>query len=287
MTTADAPAVLTVADRAVAEYTWRPDLPAALAPRPYLHPVRTLAGVAVTELMPASHRHHLGVSMAVAEIDGVNFWGGRTYVAGHGPAWLDNQGVQAHVRWLRRSADRIGHTLSWTSIEGMPLLSERRELSSRPAGAGAWALTFAFTLTNATDRELLVRSPAAHGRVGAGYGGFFWRAPAGTAAARVASAAGDRVETVHGGRSPWLSVGGRADGAHDWTLLFIGGTARTREDPWFVRTRDYLGVGSALAWDGPLPIVPGESLTRRVVTVVADGVLPPERIAAYVAEFAA
>ena len=285
MTTAAAPAVLTVADRAVAEYTWRPDLPAALAPRPYLHPVRTLAGVAVTEFRPASHQHHLGLSVAVAEVDGANFWGGRTYIAGHGPAWLDNQGVQEHVRWLRRGTDRIGHTLRWASIDGEHLLSERRELSSRPAGAGAWALTFAFTLTNATDRDLLVRSPAAHGRVGAGYGGFFWRAPAGTGPARVASTAGDRVETVHGGRSSWLTVG--ADGEHPWTLLFVGATARTREDPWFVRTRDYLGVGSALAWEEPLPLAPGESIERRIVTVVADGVLPSERVRAYVDEFAA
>jgi hypothetical protein len=54
----------------VAGYAWRPDVPVALAARPYLHPVRTLAGVPVTELTPVSHPHHLGVSVAVAEIGG-------------------------------------------------------------------------------------------------------------------------------------------------------------------------------------------------------------------------
>jgi hypothetical protein len=32
----------------VAEYVWRPHVPNTLSPRPFLHPVRTLAGTAVT-----------------------------------------------------------------------------------------------------------------------------------------------------------------------------------------------------------------------------------------------
>jgi hypothetical protein len=279
--TGDAPAVLRLADHTVAEYAWRPDLPTGLAPRPYLHPVRTLAGATVTELMPASHRHHLGVSVAVAEVDGGNFWGGRTFLPGHGPAWLDNQGTQEHVRWARRSDTRLSHTLRWRTIDGEPLLSERRELSAALVGAGAWALTFGFAVTNVTGRELPIRSPAAHGRTGAGYGGFFWRAPSEAGTCRIRSAAGNGVEAVHGHRSSWLSVAG---GNPRWTLVFLGADATTRADRWFLRTRDYLGIGSALAWDEPLPLPPGQTLTRRIVTVVADGELPPEQAAAYATE---
>jgi hypothetical protein len=286
LVTGDAAAVLRLADRTVAEYVWRPDLPVALAPRPYLHPVRTLAGTTVTELMPASHRHHLGVSIAVAEVDSGNFWGGRTFIPGHGPAWLDNQGAQEHVRWLRRTPTRLSHLLRWTTIDGEPLLSERRELSGRLLGPGAWALSFGFALTNVAGRELPIRSPAAHGRTGAGYGGFFWRAPSDVGVCQIAAETGTEAETVHGRTSPWLSVSGGSDERRRWTLVFLGATAETRDDRWFVRTRDYLGIGSALAWDEPLLLGPEATLSRRIVTVVADGVLPPEQVAAYAAELA-
>jgi hypothetical protein len=192
--------------------------------------------------------------------------------------------------------------LRWTTIDGAHLLSERRDVSCDLLDSGAWALTFAFTLTNATAGDLVIRSPAAHGRTGAGYGGFFWRAPrvprapqapqaprapqalrasrasSGGGSFRVAAGSGDRVEVVHGSRSPWVSLI-----CPQWTLVFVAATPRTREDPWFVRTRDYLGVGSALAWDQPLTLRPGADLTRRIVTVVADGALTPERAAAYAA----
>ncbi|MFF4621611.1 hypothetical protein [Nonomuraea jabiensis] len=39
---------------------------------------------------------------ASPEVHGVNFWGGRTFVSGHGPAWPDNHGSQRHQRWERR-----------------------------------------------------------------------------------------------------------------------------------------------------------------------------------------
>ncbi|MFR0351752.1 DUF6807 family protein [Streptomyces sediminimaris] len=62
MTTTDSP-VLRVAGRPVGRYVTRPELPPRLAPRPYLHPVTTLAGTAVTELSPADQRVRLRVEI--------------------------------------------------------------------------------------------------------------------------------------------------------------------------------------------------------------------------------
>ena len=42
--------------------------------RPYIHPVMTPSGHAVTEIAPADHLHHLGIWFAHEDIDGVNFW---------------------------------------------------------------------------------------------------------------------------------------------------------------------------------------------------------------------
>ncbi|MBW6439036.1 PmoA family protein [Actinoplanes hulinensis] len=277
--TSDAVEVLRLGDHAVAEYAWRPPLPTSLAPRPYLHPIRTLGGTTVTELMPASHRHHLGVSVAVAEVDKHNFWGGRTFIPGHGPAWLDNQGSQEHARWLRRTPTRLSHTLRWNTIDGAPLLSERREISARLLGPDVWALEFGFTLTNVAGQELPIRSPAAHGRIGAGFGGFFWRAPFGDC--RITAETGTGTDAVHGRAARWLSVAGPG-----WTLVFLGADAATRADRWFVRTRDYLGIGSSLAWEQPLRLEPGSVLHRRIVTVIADGDLPSGQAAAYADDLA-
>jgi hypothetical protein len=92
---ADQPVRLQVDGREVADYVWRSDLPASTAPRPFLHPVRTLAGTVVTDARPHSHTHQLGISIAAPDIGGRNFWGGRTFVAGHGPAWLDDHGARS------------------------------------------------------------------------------------------------------------------------------------------------------------------------------------------------
>jgi Family of unknown function (DUF6807) len=256
----------------VAQYVWRPDLPVVLAPRPYLHPVRTIAGTPVTELMPASHRQHLGVSLAIADINGNNFWGGRTFVSGRGPSWLDNHGVQHHARWLRRSAGEVSQELVWTTYDGVPLLREERTLASRPVGTDCWVLTFAFRLTSLADATLAVRSPAVSGRAGAGYGGFFWRAPASSTNVRVFAADAAGAEALNGRLAPWLALTGVSATGQDWSLIFVA--TRAEHDPWFVRTRDYPGIGSSLAAKAALEIPPDGSVSRRIDTIVADGLRP-------------
>jgi hypothetical protein len=278
---------LRLGDQTVAEYSWRPDLPAATSPRPYLHPVRTLAGTTVSELMPTSHLHHLGVSLAVADVDGHNFWGSRTFVAGHGPAWLNNHGTQEHVHWLQRTSTRLRHSLRWMSVEREQLLTERRTWSARLVDPEVWALTCEFALTNSTSRTLRIQSPAGVGRAGAGFGGFFWRAPTGPRECRVAAASGDSTEAVHGCRSEWLAVSAPVDEQKWWSLVFIAASPETRADRWFLRTKDYLGVGSSLSWDEPLLIEPGATVARRIVVLVADGIMPRDRAAELAAEFSA
>jgi hypothetical protein len=96
---------LACGDTRVGSYVHRPALAARLSPRPYLHPLTTLGGATVTELMPADHRHHLGVGVAVPDVAGRNFWGGRTFVRDQGPTELDNHGQQRHLRFTRSAAD--------------------------------------------------------------------------------------------------------------------------------------------------------------------------------------
>ncbi|WP_062649762.1 DUF6807 domain-containing protein [Streptomyces maremycinicus] len=275
-TAQDAPVVLRVAGRPVARYVPRPELPARLSPRPYLHPVTTLAGTAVTELSPADHTHHLGVGVAVPDVEGHNFWGGRTYVRDRGPTELDNHGAQRHGSFQLRDPDGFVEELRWVA-SGTELLRERRTVAATELTDTAWALDFTFSLTNVTSRPLSIGSPATNGRPGAAYGGFFWRARKEDTAPEVFTADTEGEASAHGARADWLALAG-----DHWTLVFAGATGATRRDPWFVRTAEYPGVGSSLASRERLPVPPGETAVRRIVTVVADGRLDRGEAAALV-----
>ncbi|MFB9486301.1 DUF6807 family protein [Nonomuraea dietziae] len=241
----------------VASYVWRPALPVTDSPRPYLHPVRTLGGVEVSEFRPADHVHHLGVSLAVADVGGVNFWGGRTFVEGSGPTWLDDHGHQRHDVF-EELEQGFREALTWLGPDGAAVAREQRTVLARPHGQ-AWALDFSFTLTVAEPLE--IRSSACKGRPGAGYGGFFWRAPAASTRLEVFTAEGEGESDVHGSVTRWLAMASDA-----WSLVFV---QCGPPDPWFVRVSEYPGVGPALAWERPLEVA--HTLSRRVVTVVADG----------------
>ncbi|MFD3724830.1 PmoA family protein [Streptomyces sp. NPDC058671] len=274
--TPDAPTVLRCAGRVVAHYTTRPGLALDHSPRPYLHPVTTLGGRPVTETVPADHRHHLGAGVAVPDVAGHNFWGGRTFVRGRGPVALDNHGVQRHDGFKLLDPDGFVEELSWTA-GGERLLREHRTVAAVALTDSAWALDLTFSLTNASGRDLSIGSPATNGRPGAAYGGFFWRAPMEATAPVVFGADADGEEAVHGVRSDWVALAGEG-----WTLVFAGATARTSEDPWFVRAAEYPGVGSSLAHGERLAVGDGETVVRRVVTVVADGRLDRDGAAALV-----
>ena len=74
------------------------------SPRPYLHPVSTLAGTVVTDHLPEDHVWHLGAGVAIQDVDGVNFWGGRTYTRDAGAyVWRKD-----HGRIVTVAADRDG-----------------------------------------------------------------------------------------------------------------------------------------------------------------------------------
>ncbi|WP_432154607.1 PmoA family protein [Streptomyces tricolor] len=268
--------VLRVTGRPVGCYVTRPELPARLAPRPYLHPVTTLAGTAVTEVSPADHAHHLGVGVAVPDVEGHNFWGGRTFVRDRGPAELCNHGAQRHTGFQLRDPDGFVEELRWVAA-GTELLRERRTVAATGLTDTAWALDFTFSLTNVTAGPLTIGSPATNGRPGAAYGGFFWRARKEARPPEVFTADREGEAEVHGTRADWLALTGTG-----WTLVFAGATEDTRRDPWFVRAAEYPGVGSSLASAERLPVEPGGTVVRRVVTVVADGGLARDEAAALV-----
>ena len=262
---------LTVGDVDVAEYVSEPDIDPRYGPRPYLHPVRTLGGVPVTEVRPEDHRWHLGVSVAMQDVNGVNLWGGRTYVRDQGYTWLDDHGRITHGEWLAQAPDGFTERLRWQGPHGETLLTETRSVAARAVPLG-WELCFSYALSAAG--EVTLGSPATNGRPGgAGYGGFFWRAGPGACTAFTASRDGE--ERVNGSDEPWVAL----TGPGPYTLIFRG---LSGDDRWFVRTGagGYNGVCAALAYDKTVVVAPGAPLERDLTVLVADGALTREQITA-------
>ncbi|MFP3462663.1 DUF6807 family protein [Arthrobacter globiformis] len=263
-------------------------LNAGLSPRPYLHPVNTLGGTEVTDHLPADHPWHLGAGFALQDVNGTNFWGGRTYTrdAGayvsrpdHGRIELLPANVDA------ATADAPGtRQLRWLGTDGQPLLTEQRTLGRGILGERVWRLDLGTELTAVVDVSL--GSPGSNGAAGSGYGGFFWRLPA-CSGARIFTSDAEGEPAVHGSVAPWLAwtasfgeVPGLRAG-QPATLVF--GAPAEAADPWFVRCSGYPAVGSALAWDRPVALAAGESLRRSLSVWVCDGELSPAAVASLVA----
>lgn len=254
-----------------------------LSPRPYLHPVRTLGGVTVTDHLPADHPWHLGAGIALQDVNGINFWGGKTYTRAAGRY----EERPDHGRIVQLSAtsgpgslngDSLQQELSWQAPDGSELLRERRSTRSGRVDARTWRLDLTTELTAVVGASL--GGPGSNGAAGSGYGGFFWRLPA-CAGAEVFTADRKGEAQVHGSASPWLA----------WTADFDEGAASLvfsapaeAPDPWFVRQSGYPGVGSALAWDRPVELAAGEAVVRSFPVWISDGRLTPAEAAALAAE---
>ena len=287
-------ATLRVDGRTVAHHVDGAELDAVLAPRPHLHPVRTLAGRLVTDAVPDDHRWHLGIGVAIQDVDGHNLWGGRTYLRDQGYTWRADHGRIRHVAFDAVDDHGFVERLEWAGTE--PLLHERRSVRARSAAAG-WELDLLTELTNATDHDVRLGSPATNGRTGAGYGGLFWRLPPAThphvSAGRrrergYEDQKGDSIFTtsfstepgisgehaVHGVVAPGLVW--REAGPEPFTLVLTG---VQNDDPWFVRVEGYPGIGSQLAAVDPVVLAPGGTVVRGWRALVADGVLDQATVA--------
>ncbi|WP_371406843.1 PmoA family protein [Kribbella sp. NBC_00662] len=241
----------------LARYEFGRRMPQVHAPRPYLHPVRTLGGHSLTEVSPVDHRHHYGVSLAVPVVNGTSHWGGRTYVRDQGPTLLTNHGQQ-RSRGVTADGHELIDDITWYDEQGRPQLVERRRLGGELA-AGGWRLDWQSVLT-ARYGPVRIESPATVGREGAAYGGIFWRLP--LVETTVLSADGEGLDAAFGSTSPWL---GFVQG--DVTLLLVQ-PADVR--PWFLRVDAYVGACPALSWHDPLTLQPNQELTLSLSALLLD-----------------
>ena len=251
-------------------YVCRPDDPPLESPRPYLHPVRTLAGDLVTGCRPEDHPWHKGISWALPNVGPENFWGGPTYRRGDGYVQFDNNGTMRHDGFAAVEAlgdvARLEERLTWVTAAGSPLLRERREITATVrADRSAWVLGFVTVMRNVSGRPVGIGSPTTEGREDAGYGGLFWRGPAGFAGGRVLVDHGVEGNEVMGWRGPWLAFATPAA-----TLVFRDAPANPGFPcRWFVRSSPYACVCPAPFFASVVPVPAAAGLTFEYEVVVA------------------
>lgn len=261
---------LRLGDRLVAAQASGAAMTPVHSPRPHLHPVRTLAGIAMTGTNPTDHRHHYGVSMCSPDVNGTTYWGGRTYVEGRGSTLLANHGRQVlGAADVEAGGRDLVQPVRWHGHDGRDLLLEQRRLCAflLPEDEG-WALRWRSRL-QADAEPVTFASPANRGRVGAGYGGFFWRLPDADET-RVLVEEGEGEAAANGSRGAYVIIQRRHGDAWTSLILVQDEQAQGRLDPWFVRATDYVGAGTSLAWDHPYSLPLGGSVEFDVVAGVLD-----------------
>lgn len=285
-------------------YVYQPRCPAFEGPKPYLHPVRTLAGDVVTAYRPHDHPWHKGIQLTAAHLATAggevrNFWGGPTYLRGQGYVARDNVGAMVHLTFDAITTDGdtvgIGERLEWRTETGEPWIAEHRRLTVTGVddAAGHWTLRYETSLANISGQPLVWGSPTTEGRELAGYGGVFWRGPRDLTGGTIhldGDGDGDGPDPdpdrePMGERGRWLAYHGQHDGSlRHSTLVFVDHPGNPRHPTkWFVRRAPFPAVSFAVTFDEVLTIGAGGLFDARYDLVVADGALPVERISALAA----
>jgi hypothetical protein len=265
-------------------YVYRSPVDQLESPRPYLHPLTTLAGETVTQSRPDDHVWHTGLSWSLPNAGAHNFWGGPTYVRDRGYVQLPNNGRVDHRGFTAFEANDAGfeleEQLQWMSAADAPVFTERRRLSATVAAdVGSWTLVFDTVMRNVSGSAIAIGSPSTEGRENAGYGGLFWRGAASMLHGTVLSAGATSGEERMGSRGDWMGYSAGAG-----TVVMVDHADNPRHPtPWFVRSEEYPGLCPAPFFDERLVVGAGEKVRFRYSVVVANGPSDLERATALAA----
>jgi hypothetical protein len=288
----DTSASIRVADVTIAEYVFLPNAPTAEAPKPYLHPLRSLSGGPMSVYRPWDHRWHKGLQMTWSHVSGENFWGGPTFALGEGYRWIDNLGRMDHQRFTSTEtsdgAVTLGEELLWINSGGETWVAETRQHTFHGADVerGHWILDFTTHLENVRGEDLVFGSPTTHGREAAGYAGFFWRGPRAWTGGSITGSNGATGDDLMGAVADWVAFRGQHDDIDGGgTVLAYSGTSSSSVPiKWFVRSEPFAVISPSPSFDEEIVLKPGETMDLRHRYVFVDHVCEPEELEALAAE---
>lgn len=259
------------ADALLCRYVYVSAEAANESPRPYFHPVKSLAGDTLTNFRPNDHPWHHGLSLTVTQASGINFWGGPTCRREDGYQWRDDHGMQQHVAWRKLAADgataTLAHALEWRRLTETIFTEERELRIAVDAPARRWSLHWRSVLRNATARELSLGNPCSVGGVaGSHYTGLQFRGARelldehyDKAIDIVAEGGRSGDKAVHGAPANWMEWHGQSDTTLNRVVIrFANNTGPLH---WFVRRAGYPLAAFPFQFDRDLPLAPGAMLT--------------------------
>jgi hypothetical protein len=281
-------------------YVYRPDPDPFESRKPYVHPLRTLAGHLVSGYRPNDHRWHKGLQMTASHLSGQNFWGGNCYL---GPELFyqrreDLIGSMRHDGFsaLEASDDRfhLAEDLTWVENGGQEWAREERGVTVHgvDTASGSWALDWSIRLTNVRDEPLRFGSPTTAGREMAGYTGLQWRGPRDFTGGALFGPDGEaEQEKLMGSQGPWLAFTAVHDDV-DAASTLVFAHAPENLDPeravhpshWFVRSTPIPTVAFSWAFFEEFALEPGASFAYRYRVLVADDAWDRDRVAARLGE---
>lgn len=235
---------LLVGGRLLFRYVYVSEVPQTEAPRPYFHPLKSLAGDTLTNFRPNDHPWHHALSLTLNTVSGVNFWGGPTFVRDQGYQSLANHGAQFHVDWeqieTRETDATLIHTLEWRHGQEV-LFREWRSLEiAVDAGSKTWSMHWQSRLTNVSGRVLTLENPHTNGATGSHYNGLQFRGARELLddhldpTIRVVAEGGrETVDAIHGSGARWMEWHGQMDTTLRRVVIrFANNTGPVH---WFVR----------------------------------------------------
>jgi hypothetical protein len=273
----DTAVLVSAGDVTVADYRPTGDVGPINTPKPYFHPLRTLAGVEVTGFAPEDHPWHHGLQFAFPRVGSHNLWGGGTYFdAERGYEVVADQGSIRHDGWgevaITDDVAVSNQSATWLGHNSEELLTEKRRwaLSVVDNGFSALVIDFASTLSNATTAPIALATPAQRGRPDGGYGGLFLRLGENFAAEAIE---GDTEPiTASGAPSRTMVVHGRTDAGEAVTLgLSFLPAGSPGAQKWLYRFEPFSSIGWAVSYDNGLEIAEGGSLEFNHRLAIIDG----------------
>lgn len=285
---------LSVADVEIARYVYQPDAPQVEAPKPFLHPIRTLSGAPLSVHRPWDHRWHKGLQMTWSHVCDDNFWGGPTFDPEEGYQWLDNLGSIEHESFSTVDGDGDSVTftehLAWISSEGARWAEEVRShtFHSIDAARGLWVLDFATTVTNVRGADLVLGSPGTKGRDNAGYTGYFWRGPRSFTGGTVLGSNGTGETELMGAEAEWIAYVGEHDDLDGGAtvLVFAGSANPAVPIKWFVRSDPFACIAPSASFDTEIVLAPDQALDLTHRHVFIDHMATSEELNELGKEFA-
>ena len=273
-------------------YVYRSKDAAVEAPRPYFHPIKTLAGDTITIFRPHDHRWHHGLSFVLPHVNGHNFWGGNTYVHGQGYLLLDNIGWQSAEAnefegyFRNNEKEHFLTQMYWITHAKQIVMLAYQQLILQQVNAeqGWYQFTLKYELHNQTREPLEIGSPTTQGRPKAGYGGLFWRGTRDMTGGKILMSDGREAlgdeNTLMGERSAWVAFTSPHDDVDRASTIILVDHQNNPRHPtqWFVRAGAFAGLSASFMFDQVYVLEPDSLVKLTYHVIVANGQCSHARI---------